>query len=81
MNWNNIRTIEKTQHNGFEELICQLAAKEKIPEQKRFARIGKPDGGKECFWELEDGSLHSGKRNILLQQLQHFSGIKSANLL
>lgn len=48
MNWNNIRTVEKTQHNGFEELICQLAAKEKIPEQKKFVRIGKPDGGKEC---------------------------------
>jgi hypothetical protein len=58
MNWNNIGTIEKSQQNGFEEFVCQLAAKEKIPNQKKFVRIGKPDAGKECYWELEDGTLH-----------------------
>lgn len=58
MNWNNIRTIEKSQQNGFEEFVCQLAAQEKITNQKKFVRIGKPDAGKECYWELEDGTLY-----------------------
>jgi hypothetical protein len=58
MNWNNIRSIEKSQNNGFEELVCQLAARERISGQKKFTRVGKPDGGKECFWEFEDGSIY-----------------------
>lgn len=57
LNWNNIRPIGVSRNDGFEEFVCQLAAKEAIPGQKTFFRIGKPDGGKECFWELEDGSI------------------------
>ncbi|MEM6269153.1 MAG: hypothetical protein AAF998_06920 [Bacteroidota bacterium] len=57
INWNNIRAIEG-QREGFEELVCQLAAKEKYPIGSNFVRIGKPDAGKECFWEFPDGSMH-----------------------
>lgn len=57
INWNNIRAIEG-QREGFEELVCQLAGQEKIADQVRFTRIGKPDGGKECFWELTNGDIH-----------------------
>lgn len=57
INWNNIRAIEG-QREGFEELVCQLAGKEVIPKQVLFTRIGKPDGGKECYWELSDGDIH-----------------------
>jgi len=56
INWNNIRAIG-SQENGFEELVCQLAATEKLAGQKKFWRIGKPDAGKECYWEHHDGSL------------------------
>ena len=42
--------------DGFEEFVCQLARKEEIPCTKRFVRNGKPDGGVECYWILEDGS-------------------------
>lgn len=52
LNWNNIRSIHNSLNDGFEELVCQLAAKESIKEQRHFQRIGKPDGGKECFWQL-----------------------------
>ncbi len=57
INWNNIRAIDG-QREGFEELVCQLAGQEKIGKQKHFTRIGKPDAGKECFWELSDGKIH-----------------------
>lgn len=54
------RTIHKvgtSQENGFEEFVCQLARKEKIPNAKEFVRLGNPDGGLECYWKCEDGSL------------------------
>jgi len=57
INWNNIRAIDG-QREGFEELVCQLAGQEKIVNQVQFARIGKPDAGKECYWELINGDIH-----------------------
>jgi hypothetical protein len=65
INWNNIGAIDG-QREGFEELVCQLASKEKIANQKKFIRIGKPDGGKECYWELKDGSLHCWQAKFFL---------------
>ena len=57
INWNNIRPLNNSLNDGFEELICQLASREKFENQKCFRRMGKPDGGKECYWEMADGSL------------------------
>lgn len=57
INWNDIRAIDG-QREGFEELVCQLAGQEKISNQLQFIRIGKPDGGKECYWELTNGDIH-----------------------
>lgn len=57
INWNNIRPLNNSLNDGFEELICQLAEQEDIQKKNQFFRIGKPDGGKECYWKLEDGSL------------------------
>ncbi len=54
INWNNIRTLENSQNEGFEELVCQLARKENIPNLKKFIRKGKPDAGVECFWILDN---------------------------
>ena len=42
--------------DGFEEFVCQLARKEDMPCKKKYIRNGKPDGGVECYWILEDGS-------------------------
>lgn len=54
MNWNNIRPLQGSQQDGFEELVCQLARRENIEKQKTFVRKGKPDAGVECYWVLED---------------------------
>jgi hypothetical protein len=58
INWNNIRPINGSLHEGFEEFVCQLANKKKYPLQQNFIRVGKPDGGKECFWEFSNGDLY-----------------------
>lgn len=54
INWNNIRPIDTSLNDGFEELIRQLARREVIEGQQRFVPLGKPDAGMECFWILEN---------------------------
>jgi hypothetical protein len=54
INWHNIRPLENSQNEGFEELACQLARNENIPNKKKFVRKGKPDAGVECYWILEN---------------------------
>ena len=56
LDFNNIRHMSGSARDGFEEFVCQLARKEEIPCRKKFVRNGKPDGGVECYWILEDGS-------------------------
>lgn len=68
INWNNIRAIEG-QREGFEELVCQLAGQEKIAKQVLFTRIGKPDGGKECYWELSNGDIHCWQAKYFINSL------------
>lgn len=41
---------------SFEELCCQLAAREKMPKGSRFVRLDQQDGGVECFWRMPDGT-------------------------
>jgi hypothetical protein len=55
INWHNIRPLENSQNDGFEELVCQLARNENITNKKKFIRKGKPDAGVECYWILENG--------------------------
>ena len=57
IDFNNIRLVNGSLNDGFEEFVCQLARKEDITDIKKFVRNGKPDGGVECYWILEDGSL------------------------
>lgn len=68
INWHNIRAIEG-QREGFEELVCQLAGQEKIEKQVQFTRIGKPDGGKECYWELSNGHIHCWQAKYFINSL------------
>src|SRR5690554_4893886 len=58
INWNNIRPLNNSLNDGFEELVCQLASREVISNQVSFQRMGKPDAGKECYWELTNGDLY-----------------------
>ena len=57
IDFNNIRSINGSANEGFEEFVCQLARREEIPCTKTFVHKGKPDGGVECYWTLEDGSI------------------------
>lgn len=50
-----IRPFNKTKDRAFEELCCQLAHRENIPNRLKFIRNGTPDGGVECFWILQGG--------------------------
>lgn len=56
LNWNQIRTLEGSQQEGFEEFVCQLARLEPVGEKAKFIRKGKPDAGVECLWVLDDDS-------------------------
>ncbi len=55
LNWNNIRPLNGSQANGFEELCAQLA-RSKSPDGAKFVRKGTPDAGVECYCILPDGS-------------------------
>ena len=52
--WNNIRIVETSQREAFEELVSQLARNESPTNAIKFIRKGKPDAGVECFWILEN---------------------------
>ena len=57
VNFNNILPIDGDQRAGFEEFISQLARKEKNPKFIEFTRLGNPDRGLECYWQLNDDSI------------------------
>ena len=54
INFNNIRSLDNSQEDAFEEMVCQLARSEFISKGKRFIRKGKPDAGVECIWEISE---------------------------
>ncbi len=72
VNWNNIRPLGGSLNDGFEELVCQLAAREIINDAENFVRAGKPDAGKECYWKLKNGDLH-------MWQAKYFTNSPAAN--
>jgi hypothetical protein len=53
--WQRLRAWNGSQEKAFEELCCQLAALEQMPQGSKFARKGTPDAGLECFWVLPSG--------------------------
>ena len=55
INWNNLRSWNGSLANSFEELCCQLASNESVPNGSQFFRKGTPDAGVECFWRLPNG--------------------------
>lgn len=54
--WTDIISLNSSQNDAFEELLCQLAKKEIIKNKKEFIKIGNPDGGVECYVILNNGN-------------------------
>lgn len=50
--WSRLRTWNGSQNSAFEELCCQLAHSENVPQGSLFIRKGAPDAGIECYWKL-----------------------------
>ncbi|RAP37143.1 hypothetical protein B1207_06910 [Legionella quinlivanii] len=63
-----IRSINGSQQEGFEELVCQLAYKEKVNDG-HFIRLGKPDAGVECYWVLNNGDEWGWQAKFFLSSL------------
>lgn len=55
LDWNKLKPNFDTR-SSFEELCCQLARYENLPENSIFVRKGTPDAGVECFWKLPDNN-------------------------
>lgn len=53
--WNTLRAFNGDIKNGFEELVCQLARAEHIPNKSKFIRVAAPDGGVEAYCILKNG--------------------------
>lgn len=54
--WHNIIPFNGSQDKAFEELVCQVALAEKNAAYLLYERVGTPDGGVECYWQLADGT-------------------------
>src|SRR4051812_10615015 len=55
LDWNAIRPLNGSRADGFEELCCQLARRDR-PPGSTFERKGTPDAGVECYAVLSDGT-------------------------
>lgn len=54
IDWKLIRPYGNSQNNAFEELVCQIAREENIPNKKEFYRVAAPDGGVEAYCVLDN---------------------------
>jgi hypothetical protein len=66
LNWQHLRHWGGSQHNAFEELCCQLAAAEQPAAGAKYRRIGAPDAGVECVWEVPDGPVYGWQAKFFL---------------
>ncbi|MBQ5429892.1 MAG: hypothetical protein IIU35_05800, partial [Neisseriaceae bacterium] len=64
--WENIKPLNGSQNNAFEELVCQLAHQE-CKSLGKFIRISAPDGGIEAMCKLPDGSIHGWQAKYFLR--------------
>jgi len=64
--WAKLRTFQGSQQTAFEELCCQLARRDPVPDGARFTRKGAPDAGVECYWLLPDGTEHAWQAKFFL---------------
>lgn len=71
LDWGGLRPAPDARAS-FEELCCQLAAREGMPKGSKFTRLDSPDGGVECFWSLPDGTEVGWQAKFFVK------GVKSA---
>lgn len=64
--WTSLRTWNGTQQGAFEELCCQLAECESVPDASLFFRKGTPDAGVECYWKLPGGEERGWQAKFFL---------------
>jgi hypothetical protein len=65
INWNQIRALNTSQREGFEELASQLARREPVAGGA-FIRKGKPDAGIECYWILPSDEEYAWQAKYFL---------------
>jgi len=68
--WTKIISLDSSQNNAFEELVCQLAKKEPFENKKTYIKVGNPDGGVECYVILENGDEIGFQAKWFLSSLQ-----------
>ena len=68
LDWSKLRTLNGSQNDAFEELVCQLANGESVPEGSEFVRKGSPDAGVECFWVYSTGEEYGWQAKFFTSQ-------------
>ena len=58
INWSQIRS-EDSKQASFELLCSQVARLKKPTSGIEFIPNGNPDGGVDCYWELENSDIHA----------------------
>ena len=68
IDFRNIRPLNGDRRKGFEELVCQLARREKNRGAREFHRVegAGGDAGVEAYWIFEDGSKHGYQAKYFL---------------
>lgn len=85
INFNDIRPVDGSIEDGFEEFCCQMfRLLVDVPEASTFTRKGKQDSAIECYWELPNGDkwglqakFHTtGPINPILNQINFKEAVK-----
>lgn len=68
IDFRNIRPLDGDRRKGFEELVCQLARREKQRNAREFRRVegAGGDAGVEAYWIFEDGTEHGYQAKYFL---------------
>jgi hypothetical protein len=68
IDFRNIRPFDGDRRRGFEELVCQIARREKNPGAREFHRVegAGGDAGIEAYWIFEDGTKHGYQAKYFL---------------
>lgn len=72
INFNEIRSINNGQQDGFEEFVCQLASNMNYEDSKAIFIDNNGaggDGGVECFWRFENGEEYGWQAKYFLHTL------------
>jgi hypothetical protein len=70
IDFKDLRLHKGSQHEAFEELCCQLASFEEVPEGSLFRRKSGAggDAGVECYWRLPNGNEKAWQTKCFLDQ-------------